>query len=173
MALPIRERDISGIRFPKGSQGGEAGGVVTYRPPVFEPPYPGAREFLVSFSALVPGAGAVTALFTLAGDGSVVVPSCAVRLPQDNQARISGVSVGGDTNVGNPILTFFIGADPTGQKRVPGWDGYGLPGRGGIVAVGLAPYTWITEPGSFFGGFVINTDAAPKYAEMTMVGWMW
>lgn len=170
MTGPIRGRDISGISFPPRSQTAEGQVFVQIRPPQFEPP-DGAREFIVSSSALVNGVGALTALFTLVND-VLTVPSAAIQLPEDTQARISGVSIGGDTTVGAPILTFSI-RDKSGQKVVPGWEGIGLPGRGGIVAVGLEPFTRITAPGSFFGGWVVNTDAGPRYAEMMIQGWMW
>jgi len=173
MTIPIRDRDISGNRLPPPRATGQdyAGGVLTIRPPQFEPP-PGAREFIASFSVLAPGGGVLTPLFTLDGNGNLVLPSCAVQLPQDTTARISGVTIGGDTNVGTPILTFSI-RDKSGQRAYGGWDAIGLPGRGGVVAVGIEPFTVIYESSAFFGGWVINTDAGNRYAEMMMQGWMW
>lgn len=171
MGISIRPRDISGANYPPPTSQGGQQTFLQIRPPQFEPG-PTAREFIVSFSVLAAGGGVSTALFVLDGNGNLVVPSAAVQLPPDTVARISGVSIGGDTNVGAPILTFSI-RDKSGNLILPGWEGVGLPGRGGIVAVGLEPYTFVTSPGSFFGGFVVNTDPGPKYAEMMIQGWMW
>lgn len=170
MTIPVRTTDISGHRLPPPNQQGGQYTVLQIRPPQFEPP-DGAREFLVSYSANVPGAGASTALFTLLND-VIVVPSAAIQLADNTQARISGVSIGGDVPVGVPVLTFSI-RDKVGQRFIAGWEGVGLPGRGGIVALGLEPQTWIRDPGTFFGGWVRNDDAGPRYAEMIIQGWMW
>ena len=169
MPTPARQRDISSNRFPDPNQQGTQT-VLQIRPPQFEPP-PGAREFIVSYSVMAAGAGASTPLFVLVTD-VIQIPSAAVQLGQDEQARISGVSIGGDTPTGAPVLTFSI-RDKIGQAFLPGWEGIGLPGRGGIVAVGLEPYTFIQTPGIFFGGWVVNTDAGARYAEMMIQGWIW
>ena len=93
----------------------------------------------------------------------------------DNVARISGVSIGGDTGAGGtpPLETFYIANDPAGQLRVPGWEGVGLPARGGIVAVAFEPFTVIQAAGSFFGMFVQNNDGSARYVEGMMTGWYW
>jgi hypothetical protein len=173
MTLPTRPADISGIRFPPQQQapGVYGNAVVNFRPPQFEPP-PGSREFIVSFSVNAP-ALLTTPIFQLDGAGTIVVPSAAIQLAQGQQARISGVSIGGDTNVGAPVLTFSLARTKDGQQKIPGWEGVGLPGRGGYVAIGLEPFTFIEEQGSFFGGFVTNSDVAPHLAEMILQGWMW
>lgn len=168
MSNPVRPTDISGRAFPPVNRTAGEQVFVTWRPPQFEPP-PGAREFIVSYSVVVPAAS-TTALFTFVGE-VLQVPSCAVQLPPDTQARISGVTIGGDTDVGVPVLTFSL-RDRTTQRTLFGWEGIGLPGRGGIVAVGFEPFT-TPDAGSFFGGVVVNSAAAPKYAEMMMQGWMW
>lgn len=170
---PIRPRDISGKPFPPATLGGNqyGGAFVTLRPPQFEPP-PEGREFIVSYSVLA-AASATTALFVLDVNGNIVAPSCAVQLSENTVARISGVSIGGDVPVGAPVLTFRITRDKQGNEAYGGWEGLALPGRGGIVAIGLDVFTMITAPGSFFGGFVTNTSAAPRYSEMLLQGWLW
>lgn len=171
LPIPTRDRDIAGRRFPPPAS--SAGAVLQIRPPQFEPP-DNAREFLLNFS-LIAAAGAKTALFTLDAQQNPVAPSAALQLPPSTQARISAVAIGGDTGVtpGTPILTFQIAADRAGQSALPGWEAVALPGRGGIVAAGFAPFTRITNEGSFIGGFVTNVDANPRYAEMTIMGWFW
>ena len=177
MTVPIRTSDIGGIAFPPlTQQAGVFGNVVTtIRPPQFEPPQ-NSKEFIVSYSLLAPGGGVISPLFVLNPVTlAIVPPSCAVQLPQDNVARISGVSIGGDTGAGGtpPLETFYIANDPAGQLRVPGWEGVGLPARGGIVAVAFEPFTVIQAAGSFFGMFVQNNDGSARYVEGMMTGWYW
>lgn len=171
----VRGRDISGIPFPAGGDVGSSGlpATVQVRPPQFEPP-DSATEFNLSFSIAAPG-NAKTALFTLDVNNNPIVPSAALQLPQGAIARINNVEISGDTGAapGAPQLIFSISSDRTGQQSLPGWDGIGLPGRGGVVSVGFEPFTRIFSPGSFFGGFVQNLTAGPLYAEMIITGWYW
>lgn len=175
MTVPIRDRDISGRRFPPVDYGnnGASSIVLQIRPPWFEPP-DGAKEFNVSFSLSAVGGGVATPLFTLDANNNVSA-GAAVKLPQNTQARINNVSIGGDTGAvtGSPVLTFSIRSSPDGQQFVPGWEGVGLPGRGGVVTVAFEPFTRIINPGSFFGGFVVNSSGGPLYAEMIITGWFW
>ena len=184
MTYPVRPFDISGNEFPLeygtpggGGNGGGGGGfpstVINYRPPQFEPP-PTAREFIVGFSVIA-AANATTALFTLDANGNPNVPSAALALGSGQIARISGISIGGDTgaSAGGVTLTFFLSNTRDGTQRLPGLDAIPLPSRGGIVSVGFDMFTVIDNPGSFFGGFVASTDPAPRYADMLIQGWYW
>jgi hypothetical protein len=175
MTAPIRTRDISGRPFPPVDYGpGNPGSVVLQiRPPWFEPP-DGSKEFTVSHSLNAPGGSVATQLFTLDVNGNIT-GGCAIKLPPNTQARINNVAVGGDTGgvTGIPQLFFSIRTSPDGQSFVPGWESLGLPGRGGVVNVGFEPFTRVTNAGSFFGGFVVNTSGGPLYAEMIMTGWYW
>lgn len=170
----VRGRDISGIPFPPPNYGNDSAQVVLQiRPPQFEPP-DSATEFNLSFSTSAPGL-TKTALFTLDGNNNPVVPSAAFQLPQGAVARLNNVLIGGDTGAvaGAPILVFSISLDRTGQQALPGWDGVGLPGRGGVVTTAFEPFTRVLNPGSFFGGFVNNLSGGPLYAEMIITGWYW
>jgi hypothetical protein len=166
--------DLSGKELPY--VGGDLGPSAPQQPPVVVQfptnlqPSEGSPEFIVAYSLVAP-AGATTALFTLDGANNVT-NGAALKLPENARARISGVVLEGDTILGAPILQFFIGADTVGQKKLGGWAGVNLPGRGGIVAIGIEPFT-IVSPGSFFGGFVKNTDAGPHYAAMIIQGWLY
>lgn len=173
MGISLRERDITGAPFPQQQQ--QTGiaasiAVLSLRPAHIEPP-PGAREFIVSYSASVAGAGAATALFSFTNN-VLDVPSCGVVVPDNTTVRISGVSIGGDTDVGAPVLTFSI-RSRDGQQFIGGWEGIGLPGRGGVIAVGFEPFTVIDRGVQFFGGWVVNSAAGAKYAEMMIQGWYW
>jgi hypothetical protein len=175
MTVPIRTRDISGRPFPPTDYGQQGGGAVVLqiRPPWFEPPE-GAKEFNVSYSLNAPGVGVSTQLFTLDVNNNITA-GAAVKLPVNTQARINNVAIGGDTGgvPGPPQLLFSIRTSPDGQSFVPGWEALGLPGRSGVVTVGFEPFTRITNPGSFFGGFVVNNSGGPLYAEMIITGWYW
>lgn len=173
-AVPrIRSTDISGLPYQPPSQQNGLNGVLTVRPPQFEPP-DGSTEFLLSFSAQVPG-GVQTPLFTLDANQNPVIPSCAIQLPPNAIARINAVEISGDTGAvsGAPVLIFSIRTDRSGQVPLPGWTGVGLPGRGGIVSVGFEPFTRVLSSGTFFGGFVNNVSGGPLFAEMIMTGWFW
>lgn len=174
MGTGIRTTDISGIPFPPPNYGTLENVTLQIRPPQFEPP-DGATEFNLSFSTQVPGGNVLTALFTLDANNNPVIPSAALQLPRNAVARINNVSIGGDTGAvsGAPALIFSIRADRTGQQAIPGWEGIGLPGRGGVVTVGFEPFTRILSPGSFFGGFVANLSGGPLYGEMILTGWYW
>lgn len=176
MTVPIRQYDISGAAFPpidRGNAGSESV-VLQLRPPWFEPP-DNATEFTLSFSANAAGGSVLTPLFTLDANQNPVRPSAAIQLPNTSQARINAVAIGGDTGAvaGAPVLLFSIRTDRTGQSVLPGWEGVGLPGRGGIVSVGFEPFTRILTEGAFVGGFVINSSGGPLYAEMIITGWYW
>lgn len=171
--VPMR-RDISGISFPGnatplGTPSPGTPAVVVARGPEFEPP-PGAQEFILSWSIVAPN-NATSQLFTVDGQGNVSA-GAAFQLPVNTKARISGVIVEGDTTLGTPILQFSIRTTQDGQVRLPGWSGVNLPGRGGIVNMGIEPFT-IVPVGAFFGAFVVNSDAAPHYAAITLQGWMY
>jgi hypothetical protein len=174
MGIGIRRTDISGIPFPPINYGSQANVSLQLRPPQFEPP-DGATEFNLSFSASIPGGNVLTPLFTLDGNGNPLIPSAALQLPKNTVARINNVSIGGDTGAvaGTVTLVFSIRADRTGQSAIPGWEGIGLPGRGGVATVGFEPFTRILSPGSFFGGFVANLSGGPLYGEMIITGWYW
>lgn len=174
MGVGIRRFDISGRPFPPPDYGGNESVSLQIRPPQFEPP-DGSTEFNLSFSTLAPGASALTALFTLDGNGNPVIPSAALQLPKNTIARINNVAITGDTGAtaGAPSLIFSIRGDRSGQLALPGWEGIGLPGRGGIVTVSFEPFLRVLTAGSFFGGFVVNTTAGPLYAEMIITGWYW
>lgn len=169
----IRTRDISGNRFPKGQQplgdsASTANAVPVSRPAEFEPLTGVSQEFIISFSTVVAN-NSTAALFTVDGAGNVL--SGAARLLAPNtRARVSGVIIEGDTILGIPVLFFSLRADILGTQRYTGWEGVGLPGRGGIVNVGIEPFTIIPQ-GNFFGAFVQNTDGAPHYASIIMQGW--
>lgn len=175
MTMPrIRASDISGVPYPPPAQGeSTTGGLLTIRPPRFEPP-DGSTEFLLSFSAQVPG-GVTSPLFTLDGLGNPVIPSAAIQLPQAAIARINNLEITGDTGAvtGSPQLIFSLRTDRSGQVPLPGWGGIGLPGRGGIVSVGFEPFTIVLNSGAFIGGFVQNLSGGPLFAEMIFTGWFW
>lgn len=174
MGIAIRPTDISGFPFPPPGYNAQENVTLQIRPPQFEPP-DGSTEFTLSFSTNAPGASAVTPLFTLDTNNNPVIPSAALQLPKNTVARISAVSIGGDTGAvtGVPVLIFKICSDRSGQAAIAGWEGIGLPGRGGVVTVGFEPFTRILTAGSFFGGFVTNVSGGPLYAEMIMTGWYW
>lgn len=174
MGASIRRTDISGNPFPPQDYGTQASVALQIRPPQFEPP-DGSTEFSLSFSTSVPGGNILTPLFTLDGNNNPVIPSAALQLPRNTVARINAVSIGGDTGAvtGTPVLIFSIRSDRTGQQAIPGWEGIGLPGRGGVVTVGFEPFTRILTAGTFFGGFVSNLSGGPLYAEMILTGWYW
>jgi hypothetical protein len=175
-----RPYDISGNLFPPdyASSSGGAGDasaslVTTIRPPRFEPP-DGAREFIIGFS-LIAAAGATTALFTLDANGNPNIPGAAIQLASGKIARISGILVSGDTGAasGSPLLTFFLSNSKDGTSRIPGLDAIPITADGGIVGEAFDVFTVIDNPGSFFGGFVVNADVAPRYASMLLQGWYW
>ena len=175
MTMPrIRATDISGLPFPPPTQGNAGNnGILTTRPPRFEPP-DGSTEFLLSFSAQVPG-GVTSPLFTLDAQQNPVIPSAAIQLPQNAIARINALEITGDTGAvsGAVQLIFSLRTDRSGQVPLPGWGGVGLPGRGGIVSVGFEPFTIVLNSGAFIGGFVQNLSGGPLFAEMIFTGWFW
>lgn len=167
----VRPRDISGLPLPARSaplaQAQGAPPVVVSRPAEIEPG-PGAQEFILSWSVVVNG-GATAQLFTVDAQGNVT-NGAAFQLPDNTRARISGVIIEGETILGTPVLQFSIRTTQDGQRRLAGWQGVNLPGRGGIVSMAIEPFT-VVPVNSFFGAFVTNSDAGPHYASMTIQGW--
>jgi hypothetical protein len=172
----VRRRDISGLTLPKtatplGNPQNSAPAVIVARGPEIEPP-PGAQEFILSWSIIAPN-GVTSQLFTLdATPAQNVTNGAAFQLPDNTRARISGVIIEGESIAGTPVLQFSIRTTKDGQTRLPGWAGVNLPGRGGIVNMGIEPFTLIPTA-SFFGAFVTNSDGAPHYAAITIQGWMY
>lgn len=165
--------DISGIPLPTvggslGPSAPAAAPVVVQFPGQLQPPE-NAPEFILSWSVIAP-AGATTPLFVLDANGNVT-NGAAMYVPDNSRARIAGVIIEGETILGTPILQFFI-ADRIGTARLRGWSGLNLPGRGGIVALAVEPFT-VAPSNSFFGAWVTNNDAGPHYASMIMQGWLY
>lgn len=170
----IRQYDISGRRFPVAAtpltQTQQTQAVPVSRQPEVEPVFGVSREFLLSWSLVVAG-NSTAALFTVDGANNVT-GGAAFQLPEVTRARISGVIIEGDTGAaaGTPILQFSIRADVIGNQRIQGWEAVNLPTRGGVVNMGIEPFT-IVPSGYFFGAFVQNLDANQHYAAITIQGW--
>ena len=168
-----KRRDISGFRLPTvsaptGASATPQAPIIVQNPPELQPS-PDSPEFIISWSLVVAG-NSSAALYTLDANNNVTA-GAALDLPDNTRARIAGVIIEGDTILGTPVLQFSIRSDPLGQYRLRGWNGVNLPGRGGIVNMGIEPFT-VVPVGSFFGGWVQNTDAAPHYAAITIQGWL-
>ena len=168
-----QRHDISGFNLPTvsaptGASATPQAPIIVQNPPELQPS-PNSPEFILSWSLVVAG-NSSAALYTLDANNNVLA-GAAMALPDNTRARIAGVIIEGETVLGTPILQFSIRADPLGQQRLRGWGGVNLPGRGGIVNVGIEPFT-IVPVGSFFGGWVQNTDGAPHYASIMIQGWL-
>lgn len=173
MAMTKTRRDISGNPIPltaKPLTDASGAPVTVNRPPEIEPPASSSREFILSWS-IVAASSATSPLFVLDGSGNVIA-GAAILLPQNTKARIAGVIIEGETGVaaGTPLLTFSLRTDPQGQQRLPGWENVNLPTRGGIVNMGIEPFT-VIPVGYFIGAFVQNVDVSNHYAAITIQGW--
>lgn len=169
---PVRH-DISGAELPTNNAAlGNAPGASNPVQVVFPPdvqPNQDASQFILSWSLLAP-ANATTPLFVLDVNNNIV-NGAAMQLPSNTRARIAGVVIEGETPLGNPVLQFSIRTSIDGSQRLNGWGGVNLPGRGGIVSLGIDTFV-VVPTGSFWGVFVQNSDAAQHYAAVTIQGWL-